>query len=265
MTNSNDILKIDTPENVTFDYDVAGIGSRFLAALIDTALILLAQLLLVGVIILMMVFIFQTDVFEGDLFSWGLAIIGIMSFIFLWGYYIFFEILWNGQTPGKRWVGLRVIRLDGTPIAASEAVIRNLVRIIDLLPSAYGIGVVTMFISSNSRRVGDLAAGTLVVHDRGVGEPGNISPLSHAMVNTWVSKEDVPEGFPVEKVSQDELQIIEEFLSRRRELSNRLLLAQHILTSIVTRLEIPRDSIPFNKAEEILAALYKVTRVDKDE
>jgi uncharacterized RDD family membrane protein YckC len=265
MTNSNDILKIDTPENVTFDYDVAGIGSRFLAALIDTALILLAQLLLIGVVILMMVFIFQTDVFEGDLFSWGLAVIGIMSFIFLWGYYIFFEILWNGQTPGKRWVGLRVIRLDGTPIAASEAVIRNLVRIIDLLPSAYGIGVVTMFISSNSRRVGDLAAGTLVVHDRGVGEIGNISPLSHAMVNTWVSKEDVPEGFPVEKLSQDELQIIEEFLSRRRELSNRLLLAQHILTSIVTRLEIPRDSIPFNRAEEILAALYKVTRVDKDE
>lgn len=265
MTNSNDILKIDTPENVTFDYDVAGIGSRFLAALIDTTLILLSQLLLVGVVLLMMIFIFETNVFEGDLFSWGLAILGIMSFIFLWGYYIFFEILWNGQTPGKRWVGLRVIRLDGTPITASEAVIRNLVRIIDLLPSAYGIGVVTMFISSNSRRVGDLAAGTLVVHERGISELGNISPVSHAMVNTWVSKNDVPEGFPVEKLSQDELQIIEEFLSRRRELSNRLLLAQHILTSIITRLEIPRDSIPFNKAEEILAALYKVTRVDKDE
>lgn len=265
MTNSNDTLKIDTPENVTFDYDVAGIGSRFLAALIDTALIILAQLLLIGLVILMMVFILETDISEGNLSSWALAIIGIISFIFLWGYYIFFEIFWNGQTPGKRWVGLRVIRLDGTPITASEAVIRNLVRIIDLLPSAYGIGVVTMFISSNSRRVGDLAAGTLVVHDRGVNELGNISPVSHAMVNTWVTKNDVPEGFPVEKLSQDELQVIEEFLSRRRELSNRLLLAQHILTAIITRLEIPRDSIAFNKAEEILAALYKVTRVDHDE
>jgi uncharacterized RDD family membrane protein YckC len=265
MTNTNDILKIDTPENVTFDYDVAGIGSRFLAALIDTALILLSQLMLVGVVILIIMFIFETNIFEGDFFSWSLAILGIMSFIFLWGYYIFFEILWNGQTPGKRWVGLRVIRLDGTPITASEAVIRNLVRIIDLMPSAYGIGVVTMFITSNSRRVGDLAAGTLVVHDREVGNPVNISPISHALVNTWVSKNDIPEGFPVEKLSQYELQIIEEFLSRRRELSNRLPLAQHILSSIITRLEIPRDTIPFNKAEEILAAIYKVTRVDKDE
>src|SRR5690349_15746951 len=98
MTNTNDILKIDTPENVTFDYDVAGIGSRFLAALIDTALILLSQLMLVGVVILIIMFIFETNIFEGDFFSWSLAILGIMSFIFLWGYYIFFEILWNGQT-----------------------------------------------------------------------------------------------------------------------------------------------------------------------
>jgi uncharacterized RDD family membrane protein YckC len=262
MTNTNDILKIDTPENVTFDYDVAGIGSRFLAALVDTALIFLAQGLLVGAFILVAMLAFDTDIFDGEAFGWVLAILGILSFLFLWGYYIFFEILWNGQTPGKRWVGLRVIRMDGTPITATEAVIRNLVRIIDLLPSGYGVGVVTMFISVNSRRVGDLVAGTLVVHDREVTAMNSVSP---AMVNTWVSKSDVPEGFPLEKLSQYELQVIEEFLSRRRELSNRVQLAQHILTSILTRLEIPRESIPLNKAEEILAAIYKVTHVDKKE
>jgi uncharacterized RDD family membrane protein YckC len=262
MTNTNDILKIDTPENVTFDYDVAGIGSRFLAALVDTALIFLAQGLLVGAFILVAILAFDTDIFDGEAFGWVLAILGILSFLFLWGYYIFFEILWNGQTPGKRWVGLRVIRMDGTPITATEAVIRNLVRIIDLLPSGYGVGVVTMFISVNSRRVGDLVAGTLVVHDREVTAMNSISP---AMVNTWVSKSDVPEGFPLEKLSQYELQVIEEFLSRRRELSNRVQLAQHILTSILTRLEIPHESIPLNKAEEILAAIYKVTHVDKKE
>jgi uncharacterized RDD family membrane protein YckC len=262
MTNTNDILKIDTPENVTFDYDVAGIGSRFLAALVDTALIFLLQGLLVGVVLLVVMLAFDTNIFDGEAFGWVLAILGILSFLFLWGYYIFFEILWNGQTPGKRWVGLRVIRMDGTPITASEAVIRNLVRIIDLLPSAYGVGVVTMFISENSRRVGDLVAGTLVVHDREVMAMNSVSP---AMVNTWVSQSDVPDGFPLEKLSQYELQIIEEFLSRRRELSNRVLLARHILTSILTRLEIPHESIPMNKAEEILAAIYKVTHVDKKE
>jgi uncharacterized RDD family membrane protein YckC len=262
MTNTNDILKIDTPENVTFDYDVAGINSRFLAALVDTALIFLSQGLVVGVILLVVLLALDTNIFEDELFGWALAILGILSFLFLWGYYIFFEILWNGQTPGKRWVGLRVIRMDGTPITASEAVIRNLVRIIDLLPSGYGVGVVTMFISANSRRVGDLAAGTLVVHDHEVTAMNSVSP---AMVNTWVSQSDVPEGFPLEKLSQYELHIIEEFLSRRRDLSNRVQLARHILTSILTRLEIPPESIPMNKAEEILAAIYKVTHVDKKE
>ncbi len=263
MTNTNDILKIDTPENVTFDYDVAGIGSRFLAALADTALIILAQLLLLAAAILVATLVFDTSIFDSDILSWTLAIMGILSFLFLWGYYIFFEILWNGQTPGKRWVGLRVIRMDGTPITASEAVIRNLVRIIDLLPSGYGVGVITMFISENSRRVGDLVAGTLVVHDREVKDLDGFSPVPHAMLNTWVSNSDVPEGFPVEKLSQYELQIIEEFLSRRRDLSNRVRLAQHILTSILTRLEIPADSIPLNKAEEVLAAIYKATHIDE--
>ncbi|MFN8412955.1 MAG: RDD family protein [Anaerolineales bacterium] len=263
MTNSNDVLKIDTPENVTFDYDVAGIGSRFLAALIDTALILIGQLLILGAAILVALIVFKTDLLGEDLFNWALAITGILSFIFLWGYYIFFEILWNGQTPGKRWVGLRVIRVDGTPITVGEAIIRNLVRIIDLLPTAYGIGVVTMFISPNSRRVGDLAAGTIVIHEREEKELKNFSPLTPVMINTWVSTNDVPEGFPIEKISQYEIQIMEEFLSRRRDLSNHQQLAQHILNSIATRLEIPKESIPYHKAEEVLAAIYKVIHNNK--
>lgn len=264
MTNSNDILKIDTPENVTFDYDVAGIGSRFLAALLDTALIIVAQLLIVVTAVLIAALVFNTSTFSSDKFSWALAAAGILSFIFLWGYYIFFEILWNGQTPGKRWVGLRVIRVDGTPITVGEAIIRNLVRIIDLLPTAYGIGVVTMFISSNSRRVGDLAAGTIVVHDREV-KALNISPVSRAIVNTLVSNSELPEGFPIEKLTQHELQIIEEFLSRRNDLSNHQQLAQHILASITARLELPKESIPYNKAEEILAAIYQATQMNKAE
>jgi uncharacterized RDD family membrane protein YckC len=266
MTNTNDVLKIDTPENVTFDYDVAGIGSRFLAALVDTALIFLLQAIVIGSLILILSLIFSdTSILEIIPSGWILAILGLISFVFFWGYYIFFEILWNGQSPGKRWVGLRVIRIDGTPITASEAIIRNLVRIIDLMPTAYGVGVVTMFINTNSRRVGDLAAGTIVVHDRETKGLGDLSPIRPAMLNTLVSQSDVPEGFPVERLTQYELQIIEEFLVRRKGLSNRLALAQHILKSIVARLEIPVETIAYGKSEEILAAIYKMTHVDKTE
>src|SRR5262249_33255826 len=107
--------------------------------------------------------------FSGDTttgLAWLLAVFGLVAFAFLWGYYIFFEMAWNGQSPGKRWVGLRVMRLDGTPLTLSESIIRNLVRLVDFLPAYYGVGVVAMFISSQSRRLGDLAAGTVVVHDR---------------------------------------------------------------------------------------------------
>ncbi len=264
MTNSNDTLKIDTPENVTFDYDVAGIGSRFLATLIDTALIFLAQLLLLGLLFLVATLVFSMDISGSELSSWAFAVIGIISFLFLWGYYIFFEIVWNGQTPGKRRVGLRVIRVDGTPITASEAIIRNLVRIIDLLPTAYGVGVVTMFINSNSRRVGDLAAGTIVVRDHATKYLVDISPAGSATGHVWAAANDVPEGFPFEKLSQHELQIIEEFLARQWDLSNRRPLAQHILASIVTRLGIPHDSIPYNRADDVLAAIYKASQAEKN-
>jgi uncharacterized RDD family membrane protein YckC len=262
MTNTNNTLKIDTPENVTFDYDVAGIGSRFLAALADTALIVVLQVVVIGPLILLASIFSDTSLSVSSLNAWILAILGLISFIFFWGFYIFFEILWNGQSPGKRWVGLRVIRVDGTPITASEAVIRNLVRIIDFLPTAYGVGVVTMFINTNSRRVGDLAAGTIVVHDRETKGLGELTLVQPDMFNTFASQNNVPEGFPVQRLSQYELQIIEEFLVRRKELSNRQILAQHILKSIVIRLELAQEAIAYNKSEEILAAIYKTVHAD---
>lgn len=264
MTNSSDILKIDTPENVTFDYDVAGIGSRFLAALADTAIILVLQLIVLGTVILLFSLTNAAMPFN-DAAPWLLAAFGMISFILIWGYYIGFELFWNGQTPGKRWIGLRVIRVDGTPITASESIIRNLVRIIDLLPFAYGVGVVTMFINPNSRRVGDLTAGTVVVYDRRTTDLKNITPESSGALDTGTLQGELPPGFPVEKMTQHDLEVVEEFLMRRTELSNRHTLARHLLASIVARLGIPIESVDMNKPEHILAAIYKATRANKPE
>jgi len=263
MTNSNDVFKIDTPENVTFDYEVAGIGSRFLAALVDTALIVVLQALVIGLLLLLAFLLRDTGVTFDSMTAWMAAVLGLISFIFLWGYYIFFEILWNGQSPGKRWVGVRVIRMDGTPITVSESVIRNLVRIIDFLPTAYGVGVVTMFINANSRRVGDFAAGTIVVHDREAKGLGELSPVRMSTITVPGAKNHLPDGFPIERVSEYELQIIEEFLARRSELSNRGELAYHILGSIIMRLGISRDSLSTSNSEEILAAIYKACRTEE--
>ena len=165
MALPDEYLNIDTPENVAFGYEVAGIGSRFLAALIDTLILLVLQIV-VNLTVLLILSLTILDFIAGEsTWGWLVAIFGLVSFTFFWGYYIFFETLWNGQSPGKRLTKLRVIRTDGTPITLAEAVIRNLVRMIDFLPAYYGVGVVVMFIDGQSRRLGDMAAGTLVVRE----------------------------------------------------------------------------------------------------
>lgn len=256
MTDSIDSLKIDTPENVTFQYEVAGIGSRFVAALVDTVLILLLQVPLIGVLVLVASQFSALSPSAVGL-AWTLAILGLVSFLFLWGYYIFFEMLWNGQTPGKRWIGLRVIRLDGTPVTASEVVIRNLVRVLDILPTAYGVGIVTMFISENSRRLGDLAAGTVVVHE---GKPEVLNEPPPVHFSNVAADSHLPSGFPLGQVTESEVQIIEEFLRRHDQLSNRKTLAGYILSSISSRLDLAQDFFAGRDPEDVLAALYKALK-----
>ena len=106
--------------------------------------------------------------------------LGLIGFLFQYGYFIFFEVIWSGQTPGKRIVRLRVVRSNGLPIAAGEAMIRNVVRIVDSIPVGYGVGLVAMFADGQSRRLGDIAAGTLVIREQAsVTLDGSISQSSY--------------------------------------------------------------------------------------
>ena len=257
----DDILRIDTPENVVFGYEVAGIGSRFLAALVDTVLIVLLQ-------VVVNVLLWALGVFSGmlegqdGLASWILAVFGLLAFAFFWGYYIFFEMVWNGQSPGKRWVGLRVIRSDGTPITLTESVIRNLVRLIDFLPLYYGIGVVVMFIDERSRRLGDLAAGTLVVHEH-----------SHITLESLGEKPPLPTSdrpisdevlsLPLERLTARDIQIIEEFLRRREELSHTSALALRLVRFLYDRMGVPLPHLDARTAERLLGDILRATRMSR--
>ncbi|MGQ9926456.1 MAG: RDD family protein [Chloroflexaceae bacterium] len=152
---------VETPEVVPISYTVAGAASRCLAATVDTLLILLLQIIL-AVTALFLDSLNQVIDQAGSVF---LAIWAILAFVLFWGYYLFFEVLWSGQTPGKRLIGLRVLREGGRPLDVSASAVRNLVRAVDFLPFAYGLGVLVMFADSRARRLGDLAAGTLVVRE----------------------------------------------------------------------------------------------------
>jgi uncharacterized RDD family membrane protein YckC len=153
-----DDLVISTPERVAFQYEIAGIGSRFLAQIIDS-LIIFVVLVAITILAAALGGVFGS----GDL---ALLIEVILGFVLLAGYFMISEAVWNGQTLGKRSARLRVVGDHGEPITIAQSAIRNLVRIVDFLPLLYGIGMLTLFISGRGKRLGDFAAGTLVVRDR---------------------------------------------------------------------------------------------------
>ena len=159
MNPMKDHLSIETPEQIALNYSVAGIGSRFYAAMLDT--LLLTLIVVIGGFVVVSAVVELDDIFG----NWLAAIGGLVVFALFWGYYMLFEVTLNGQSPGKRALGLRVIKEGGYPISFADSAIRNLVRLIDFLPFCYGVGLIAMLTNKNWRRLGDLAAGTLVVRD----------------------------------------------------------------------------------------------------
>jgi uncharacterized RDD family membrane protein YckC len=200
---------VDTPENIGFTYDIAGVASRFVAAVVDTVLILLAQ----GIILL----VGSLAITELEL-GWSIiqAIAAITGFLILWGYYLLFEMAWNGQTPGKRMVGLRVVREGGRPITFLASAIRNLVRIVDFLPVLYGIGVIAIFVDRRARRLGDLAAGVVVVRERGDITLESLTAKPAAPTLYTPDTSTFPSSL-MEKLDEQTINLIGEFLQRREE------------------------------------------------
>ncbi len=156
MEDYQDRLRIATPEGVTIDLVLAGLGSRFAASLIDLAL---KGLLIFGALLA------ASQI--GDL---GVAVFSIVSFAIYFGYDVAFEVLANGRTPGKRWTGLRVLRDDGRPVDLLSSAIRNVVRLVDGLPLSYLPAMVSILVTKRNQRLGDLAASTIVVREPRKGE-----------------------------------------------------------------------------------------------
>jgi uncharacterized RDD family membrane protein YckC len=138
---SFDKLTIETPEQTHLEFPLAGIGSRFLALAVDSLIqfITLFSVFLFGMIVGTGSFVFWP---EG--WNWTAAILVIMVFLITYVYYAFFESVWNGQTPGKRYTRLRVIKDSGRPITPYEAITRNMLRVVDQIPGVYAVGILAM-------------------------------------------------------------------------------------------------------------------------
>ncbi|MGE5591794.1 MAG: RDD family protein [Bacillota bacterium] len=154
-------VSVITPESVGFSLEVAGLGSRFLALLLDS----LFKGVVVAIIVALTVLSapgMGGGVLTGVFMAVGLVLAGLVAAL----YHAVLEAAWSGRTPGKRIMGLRVVKDSGVPIGFLDALIRNLLRIVDYLPSFYLVGVITIFATPRHKRIGDLAAGTVVIKER---------------------------------------------------------------------------------------------------
>jgi len=219
METSNDILTIQTPEFVGFQYILAGIGTRATAFLLDMAIrgLLIFCLFIVGILLTKLISALDPfGLLAGLSKNWILAILFLAYAIVDLGYFIFFEAIWSGQTPGKRHQRLRVIRANGQSIGWLDSTVRNILRIIDMLAGLYPLGLIIMFISKRNQRIGDYAAGTVVIVERRQKIPRNRIRL----------KKDISEISPeiemrISTLGPQQYQILKSFLQRRQEMDQK--------------------------------------------
>jgi uncharacterized RDD family membrane protein YckC len=200
-----DRITIETPEGVSLQLALAGVGSRFAAAVID-------WLIQAAIFIALLIVLVQV----GDV---GLAIFAVVSFLLLFGYDVAFEVLASGRTPGKRANGLRVVREGGRPITFTASAIRNLIRVIDLLPGTYLVGAISVIVSPRNQRLGDLAAGTLVVRDRPRRRREREVPWRDQRAEQAERAAAAASTWDVSAVGQEELVAVRKFLDRRYDLT----------------------------------------------
>jgi len=251
---SLDRLDIDTPEQIALELPLAGIGSRFLALTVDTLLqvVALIAVLIVGAIIAAGTT--AADRPEADGFfsqTIGALVLVLLPFCLYWGYFAFFEILWQGRTPGKRVAGIRVIHQSGRPMNAIECIGRNLMRGVDIIPGMYAVGLICMMCNKQSKRLGDFLAGTIVVHDKAI----------QTAAPTWGTRTEGGTVRPeLGKLSPDDLVLIETYLHRRYEIDQfvRRTSALRIVHMVLQKTGLPKPADQSD--DEFLEAIARQLR-----
>ena len=223
---TEETLIIETPERVPLAFALASIGNRFIAVAIDH----LIQFTAIAAVAF--VFLFAAGFWSdpelgmaadptGSFPNWLIAVMILVLFALFTGYFAAFEWWWEGQTPGKRLMKLRVLREDGRPITLWEAVARNLLRIFDAIPGfvipVYSVGLIVVFLSNRDQRVGDLFAGTVVIRERTDEAPTFAETFSNPVADTAFRRVQQQTTFEanISQLNENEIEIVESFLRRR--------------------------------------------------
>jgi uncharacterized RDD family membrane protein YckC len=231
----SNLVTIETPEHIEIEFIIAGIGSRCVAYVVDRLIQVGLVIALVAVLVLIAYvgsrvhdLTHALDEVLKWLGSWVVAV-GILGYgLISLGYFVFFEYLWNGSTPGKSLQNLRVVKRDGRPISFLDSAIRNVLRAVDILGDVYPLGLVVMFFDARHRRLGDFAAGTMVISETQASVPQLQPPRAEPMESA------VGMRAMVAGMSPHEYQLLRKFIARREgmEPDHRKRLAREICDRI---------------------------------
>jgi uncharacterized membrane protein SpoIIM required for sporulation/uncharacterized RDD family membrane protein YckC len=245
---------------VVFSYTIAGVGSRVYAALIDY---FLCFVLLIGIFIFLAALIpdgprtgpQQTTSSE----AWAMAFFVIAQFVVLWGYYVLFEALADGQTPGKKILRLRVVRDGGYSIDFGASAVRNIVRLVDMQPVFfYGVGIASIIASKTGRRLGDIVAGTIVVREELVRQ---LAPPPVPQAHTTAAAPEAPVALHT-SLGDEEYDVLERFMQRRGTLdaSRRSALAAQLAERLSNALATQPEGVRAASDSARLVRLYESER-----
>ena len=203
-------LAIETPEHLVLELELAGVGSRIAAAACDAVLLSVAYMALgIGVATL------QTRTAPPGPWSTLLAVLVVLAaFLVFWCYFLLFEALNHGRTPGKRLMGIRVVMDTGHPITFAAAAVRNLIRIVDALPFGM-VGLAFVLFHPQNKRLGDIVAGTVVARDR----PEDVQ-LGGVSADREPGAEPLETGPP--ELSDEEFRLLDQYLERLERLDGTL-------------------------------------------
>jgi len=268
-----DEYTIETPENVSFGYEVAGIGSRFIGALVDNFILGIAFFLLNLFLLQVLAWVGGLDgataiADELGASDWLAGIVTalyiLLNFILLWGYYIVFELIWNGQTIGKRVAKIRVVRLNGNPVGFLEIVVRNLLRVVDFLPAGYAIGLVVMFFDRHARRLGDFAAGTLVIKEGNLVGLESLTPLAALVPDPSPSAQAVDawrQRFPgLRRLTAADYDLIQETLRRHDQGKVPGTALRRLAVAIATKLALETPADDWHASRRFLTEVVEAYR-----
>lgn len=249
-------VSVKTPEFVSLKFKLAGLGSRSGAILIDEALLLLFNILVILVLNLSM----QTTIQFGQA-SYLFAIVIIALFIVRWGYFFVTEYFFGGRTLGKKMIGIRVIQDNGHSITLLSSAIRNLLRIVDMLPAGYFIGILMVFFHPKHKRLGDLISGTVVIHEREVKKKEN--PIEKKIESRGLTKESLTvDSAALTSLGMKEWKLLKTYSERiiKMDALESTHLTQKVASILLPKLNLSPDNKTTLDLENTLLLLYLILK-----